>query len=269
MEYISSRTNNQIKNIVNLVNNKKERIKQGLFVIEGLKILIEAKKNKINILKIFTTQKFFDNNRNIFEKIVNKDIEIIIIVEDICKKISNNVTPQEIFAICKIPSEISFDIALNNGRNILMVLNLQDTGNFGTIIRTANAFGIDYILKSKDCPDIYSPKMLRSSMGNVFNSNIIEIDDPIKTINMLKKSGFNIYASAISDNCEEIQTISFSDKNVIIVGNEGNGLNKDIIKAADKSVKIPMIKKIESLNVSIAAAILLWELKKNKINDYN
>ena len=152
-----------------------------------------------------------------------------------------------------------------------MILNLQDIGNFGTIIRTANALGIDCILISSDCPDIYSPKVLRATMGAIFNINIIKInnntDDIKKIIKSFKDKNFMAVASAVADDCKNINQISFLNKNLIIVGNEGNGLDREIIKICDESVKIPMIKEADSLNVAVASGILIWELvsKTNKL----
>lgn len=271
MKFITSKSNEQIKNIINLINDKKSRLKSGLFVIEGLKIILEAKKSNINIKTILLTETFLKKNKLKLNFIFNNKIDLIIINENISKKISNNVTPQEIFAICQLPKERSLSQVLNqknNINNILMILNLQDIGNFGTIIRTANALGIDLILTTSNCPDIYNHKVLRSTMGAIFNIDIIKIDsdlDSIKTtINNLKKSGFLAIASAVSDNCENINNINFLDKNLIkkliIVGNEGNGLDKEIIEVCDKSVKIPMIKEVDSLNVGVASGILIWEL---------
>ena len=144
-----------------------------------------------------------------------------------------------------------------------MLLDLQDIGNFGTIIRTANALGINYILFNKTCPDIYNHKTLRSSMGAVFNFNILEIENSIKTINQLKNHGFIIYASSVSGLYEDLNKISFSTKNVIIMGNEGNGLNKEVIDICDKIIKIPMNNEIDSLNVAVSTGIILWTLKNS------
>ncbi|MBP0979765.1 MAG: RNA methyltransferase [Oscillospiraceae bacterium] len=276
MEFITGNSNERIKNIVNLVKDKKTRQKQGLFVIEGLKIILEAKKTNIKIKTILLTEKFFKKNKSRLKNILDNTLEIIIITENISKKISSNVTPQEVFAVCQIPETKLLDHVLdkkniNNINNILMILNLQDIGNFGTIIRTANALGIDCILISSDCPDIYSPKVLRATMGAIFNINIIKInnntDDIKKIIKSFKDKNFMAVASAVADDCKNINQISFLNKNLIIVGNEGNGLDREIIKICDESVKIPMIKEADSLNVAVASGILIWELvsKTNKL----
>ncbi len=261
MEIITSRTNSKIKNIVSLVNNKKERLQKNLFVIEGFKILKEAINNKIEIESILLTEDFWQANKYELNLILTNNMNIVIITYDICKKISNNVTPQGIFAICKIPSLTSLKTVIGNGKNILMIVGLQDVGNFGTIIRTANALGVDYILTSKDCPDIYSCKVLRSAMGAAFSIPVVVVDDVVKTMEMFKNNGFSLYASAVTDDCENIKDVVFDKKSVVVVGNEGNGLSSQVINCCDYTIKIPMVKKANSLNVAVATGILLWELK--------
>lgn len=259
MEVITSKSNNKIKNIVSLVNNKKERLQKKLFVIEGLKILNEVINSKVLVKTVFVTENFWKENKYELNLILTNNINVVIITYDICKKISNNVTPQEIFAVCKIPELTSLKTVVTHGKHILMIVGLQDVGNFGTIIRTANALGVDYVIASKDCPDIYSFKVLRSAMGAVFNIPIVIIDDTIKTIKILKDNGFALYASAVTDNCKSIKDVTFAEKNVVVVGNEGNGLSKQVIDCCDCAIKIPMIEKADSLNVAVATGILLWE----------
>ncbi len=267
MEFITSKTNQKIKNVINLIKDKKERISQGLFVIEGIKIFQEAVKNKIAMSEIFVTQKFLENNSDIFRFINNQDITVNIITEDISKKISENMTPQSLFVICKMKRPVNLEFVLGKKTDLVMVLNLQDPGNFGTIIRTCLAFGIKNILVSKDCPDIYNAKVLRATMGMVFRANIIKVEDDVSEIKRLQRSGFKVYASSVSQKSETIQNVCFdkSDKNVIIVGNESRGVSHTIIDLCDKIVKIPMQSGIDSLNVAVATGILIWELKsKNK-----
>ena len=283
MEVILSKTNKKIKNVVSLVKSKKERFSQGLFVLEGLKVLTEALKNKIEVQEIFVTQKFLKNNLqnsnskknlDIFRFVNNQNISVNIITEEICKKISENVVAQELFAVCKMKKEEKLHEILNSkdsqssgSQTVVMLLNLQDPGNFGTIVRTCEALGVDRILVSENCPDFHSPKVLRSTMGAVFGAKITrldsEINSEIKIIKKLQSSGFKVFASALGEKSEDVRNIHWGShrKNVIIIGNEGQGLQPEIIQACDKVVKIPMKEGVDSLNAAVATGILIWELK--------
>ena len=135
MEIITSRTNEQIKAIIKLFKNKKERYNKGLFALEGLKILKEAYRSKINIVKIFVSAQFLEENKfDVYFKKMLSNSKMLVITQDLCKKISENCTPQEVFAICEIPKKLSLENVIKESFNILMVLGLQDVGNFGTII---------------------------------------------------------------------------------------------------------------------------------------
>lgn len=266
MEIITSRTNEQVKEIIKLFKNKRERQNKGLFAIEGLKILKEAYSSKINIVKIFVSSKFLEENKFDFnfKKILNNS-KVLVITQDVCKKISENCTPQEVFAICEIPQKLSLKNVVNESCNILMMLGLQDVGNFGTIIRTAVAMGVDCILISCNCPDIYSLKVLRAAMGMMFHVKLVIIDDVFKTLDLLKHKGFKIYATALHNKSKDLRTVKFNKKNVIVLGNEGNGLSDDFINACDEVVKIPMKSDVESLNVAVAYGIILWQLQQNNM----
>lgn len=266
MEIITSRTNEQIKEIVKLFKNKKERYNKGLFAIEGLKILKEAYRNKINLVKIFVSAQFLEENKfdADFQKMLNHS-KVLLITQDLCKKISENCTPQEVFAICEIPKKLSLENVINESFNILMLLGLQDVGNFGTIIRTGAAMGVDCILISRDCPDVYSLKVIRAAMGMMFHVKLVIIDDVFKTLNLLKRQGFKTYATALHNNSQDLRTVKFSKKNVIVLGNEGNGLSNDFIDACDEIVKIPMKSNVESLNVAVASGIVLWQLQNHNM----
>lgn len=264
MEFISSNNNERIKSVIKLLNDKKTRKDKNLFVIDGIKLLDEAKKNKIKIQTIFVTKKFFNYNEY-YLNTIGKNIEKIVISENVCKKISRNITPQGIFGICEIPKQKNFEVSVDQSKNILILINLQDVGNFGTIIRTASALGIDFILVNRECPDIYGYKVLRSSMGGVFNIGITEIEDPLKAISFLKNNGFIIYASSVSDKSEKLGVIKFGKKNVIVIGNEGNGLDKTVMENCDKAIKIPMDNNVDSLNVAVATGIILWNLRNRDL----
>ena len=147
------------------------------------------------------------------------------------------------------------------GRHYAGLENIQDPSNMGTILRTAEALGIDGVILSKDCCDIYSPKVVRGSMGAVFRLPVIIAEDFTEYISKLAKSNIMIYAST-PRNAEDIESVDFSKGGVMLIGNEGNGLKDETIKACSKRVKINMKGRAESLNAAAAAAILLYRFQQ-------
>ena len=262
MKIISSKMNLNIKNLSKLNNSRKERSIQKLFIIEGLKIIKEAIINNIELQDIFLTKKFLDEKEYELKHLLPNNAKMSIINFELLNKISCTQTPQEIIAVCKIPNHINIDDLIFSSNNLLLISQLQDPGNLGTIIRTSNALGIDGIILSKDCPDIYSSKVLRSTMGCMFGFNIVVSEYISEIIEKCKNNKFKVYASSLSDTAIDITKVIFTKKNLIIVGNEGKGISQEIINICDIQIKIPMIKNMDSLNVSIATGILLWELKK-------
>ncbi|CDT31666.1 spoU rRNA Methylase family protein [Clostridioides difficile P31] len=142
-----------------------------------------------------------------------------------------------------------------------MILDrIQDPGNMGTIIRTADSAGVDAIIALKGCVDIYNPKVIRSTMGSIFDMNIIDASQD-ETVDMLKSLDFNIVSSYL--NTENFyDKIDYGSKVALVIGNEANGINEELVSKSDILVKIPIYGKAESLNAAISSAILMYEIKK-------
>jgi len=189
-----------------------------------------------------------------------------IVTEDIAKKISETQTPQGVFAlIAMLDNKPNTAKIFNNGCFVLLN-GLQDPGNIGTIIRTAAAFGIDGLFLSHDCPDIYSPKILRSTMGGVFKQPVFIAESITALISEMRRAGITVYAANLDKKSLKLGSVSFGAGTAVVIGNEGNGLPQSIIDACDKSVIIPMQGSTESLNAATAAAVLMWEMTKYKQN---
>ena len=146
---------------------------------------------------------------------------------------------------------------------ILILDNIQDPGNMGTIIRTADSLNIKQIIISKDSSDIYSPKVVRSTMGAIFRINIIESNNLLETIKILKKHKINVISTTLDTN-KSIYDISYN-KTAIVIGNEANGVSTKIQEISDNKVKIPMLGKTESLNAAVATSVILYEAMREKI----
>lgn len=242
MNKITSLTNSKIKELVKL-KDKKYRDEKGLFLIEGEDIILEARKN--NLLELVLT-----SNEN-----YNYDVEVIYVTDGIIEKLASTKTPQGLIGVCKIPSN-----SINLTDKVIVLDGLQDPSNVGAIIRSAKAFGYNTLMLTNDTVDIYNEKLIRSSKGYSFSMNIIKND--IKSLlSLLKKENYYIVTSALKDSIS-LENVQKKDKIAIIIGNEGRGVSQDSIKNADIIVKIDMSEDVESLNASVAAAILMYEMNK-------
>jgi len=238
----SSIENKKIKNIKKL-NTKKYRDEIGKFIVEGEHLVIEAYK------------------KGVLEEIVleeNTDIEIDVaksyVTLNVLKYISSLDNPSKIIGICK---KIDNNII---GNKILMLDEIQDPGNLGTIIRSCVAFNIDTIILGKDCVDVYNSKVLRATQGMIFNINIIE-ENLLEIIPKLINSGYTVYGTKVNGG-KSLKSVEKSEKFAIIMGNEGKGVHSSILDLCSDYIYIDMNKNCESLNVGVATSIILYELDK-------
>ena len=241
---ITSLENQLVKKIASL-HKKKFRDEYKMFFIEGMKSIKEAINfnQEIEYILYSPDMVYYD-----------LDIEGIEVSKEILCKISDTVTPQGIVAVCKIKDE---NIGILKGKKKIVYLDkVQDPGNVGTIIRTADAFGIDGVVLSKECADIYSPKVVRSTMGSIFHLPVI------RDVNVeeLKKLNMKIYSSSLNGNEE----FKIEDNSILVIGNEGNGLRDEVADCADCLIRIPMEGEAESLNAAVAAAVLMFEAGRQR-----
>ncbi len=261
---ITSRDNASVKRAKKLSSSPKEREKHGLFFIEGLRISLDALKSGVDIEEVFYTQKALDKWKDSVEMLVSDCRKSYLINDSIASFISDTQTPQGIFCVCKmLDKPLDLD-KIGNKRFIIGLENIQDPSNMGTIIRTAEALAINTIILSKNCCDIYSPKVLRGSMGGVFRTSFVYVDSFKDAICRLNALGVNTYASVIDKDAKLITDLSFANGNkMVIIGNEGNGISKETISCCKERITIPMPGRAESLNASIAASIIMWEMVRN------
>lgn len=262
MEKITSRENSKIKLLTKLIKSKKTRKETGLFVIEGLRFVLDAFINNVQMDSLFITEECLSKSKEKINPFIQNLKNLYVISEELSNYISDTQTPQGVYAICKSLDKCSnIDTIYNNG--VFMCLcSLKDPGNVGTIIRTADALGIDAVLVTEECPDIFSPKVLRSTMGSVFRIKIITFKNEEEMLKNLKERNFVTYASVLDKSSMSLGTFQFSSKSAILIGNEANGLRKSIIDECDYSLYIPMQGNAESLNAASAANIIMWEIKR-------
>lgn len=253
---IESKDNSKVK-LINSLKTKKFREKHGLMIFEGLRATNQLIELNISLEIIaFSENAYneFEEYRNIYK--TYKDISIII-KDNVFNQMSDTVNTQGIIAVSKIPNYNLEQLLKKDNARILMFDRLQDPGNAGTLIRTADAAGFDAILSLKGTVDLYSPKVNRSAMGSNIYIPIIEIEEA--DIQKLKQNKFKILATALDESAQTYDKAIYTEKCVIVLGNEANGVSENIIAMSDQKVYIPIYGKAESLNVAIAGAIVMYK----------
>ena len=239
---ITSLENENVKKWKKLCK-KKYRDEYGIYLVEGEHLVEEAYKSGVldKVLVLDGENYSYDN--------------VIYVSYEVMKAISSLDTPNKIMGVCKKKE--------NNeiiGKRFLLLDGIQDPGNLGTIVRSAVAFNIDTIILSNETVDLYNPKVLRSTQGMIFHTNIFSYDI-VAFINILKSMGITVYGTDVNNGID-VRDFSSSDKKsfALVMGNEGNGVSSEVKKLCDKNLYINMSDKVESLNVGIATSILLYEL---------
>ena len=262
MELIVSKSNDNVKFIRSL-NEKKYRTKYNAFYLEGVKVTNEIldKNEAIDILFIAYSKSLListNGGQALLDRISSlKNVKVLEFEENIFKYMTDTVNTQGILVVMKIPK---YSLENEENKNIILLDKVQDLGNIGTIIRSCNAFGVDTILCTSGTADDYSPNAVRATMGGILNVKIIYLDD-IEKLNLFKKMGYKIATTSLKTQ-NSIDSIDYNNKYIFVMGNEANGVSKEIIDISDFVVKIPMSEKIESLNVGVATSIILYEQYK-------
>ncbi len=260
MEWITSKENGAVKEFCKLYASKKQRDQTRTFALESHKLLREALQNDVSIEKVFMTPFAEEKYGEELFELLNRDVPVLRIADAVSRKMSVAETPQGVFAICRKPERTFTSIKANADGVYLALCNLQDPGNIGTILRTADALGVQGVLISADSCDIYNPKVLRASMGTVFRLPVFVCDDIGADLQRLSKAGLLTYAAVVTPDARPLTEISFAQKGVAVIGNEGNGLPANLVACCDERMTIPMAGNAESLNAAMAAGIILWQM---------
>ena len=256
---ISSSDNKQVKNVVLLNNNGKARKKQKVFIVEGIRMFSEVEAERI--VSVFVSESFAleKANENLLAKVHYEVVE-----DKIFNKMSDAQTPQGILAIVQKKEYSMEDMILPGNQSCILFLEgIQDPGNLGTMIRTGEGAGISGVIMSKDTVDLFNPKTIRSTMGSIYRVPHLVSDDFLGCILEFQKKGGRVYATHLLGKYE-YQELDYAKMTGILIGNEGNGLTKEVVEQADELVRIPMEGQVESLNASIAAALFMYEVKRKK-----
>ncbi|MDR2645346.1 MAG: RNA methyltransferase [Endomicrobium sp.] len=248
---IKSSQNQTFKNLLKL-QDKKFRRQNDVFIVEGKRQVFEISKDW-DIRQIIVSQKY--ETINTFEK-------PIILSERLFSKLSSTQSPQGIIAVVE-KRHYKIEELINQAGIFIVLENIQDPGNLGTIIRSADAFGAKAIFVSKESADIYSDKTVRAAMGSLFHLPVLDNIDIKELIILMKRKKITTFAASLnSKRC--LNKLHCFQKATFIIGNESNGIKIETEKLVDASFKIPMYGKAESLNVAVAASIIMYEIVKNK-----
>ncbi|MBP3462537.1 MAG: RNA methyltransferase [Tyzzerella sp.] len=255
---ITSTSNPQVKRLLQLQKKSKVRNEEKVFVVEGLRMFVEVPKERVE--KVYVSENFYNKKK---QELNWEEFPIEILSDSVFKHVSDTQTPQGVLCIVKQEKQ-DLDSLLNIENPHFMVLdNLQDPGNMGTIIRTAEGAGVDAVFMSRDCVDIFNPKTIRSTMGSIYRMPFIYIEEIVPLLEEFRKKGIKSYAAHL-DGKNSYDQEDYCKGTAILIGNEGNGLRDEVAEKADIWVRIPMEGQVESLNAAIAASVLMFEVARQR-----
>lgn len=264
-QYISSEDNKIIKQI-NSLKARKQRKKLKKYIIEGYRIISECISHDPKLLDyiVFTNSSIESSEGKKLFKALQSTHRVYEVPDKLFKKISETESPQGILAVVNM-QEFNLNELFEEDDSIFVILDrIQDPGNMGTIVRTAVAINAKAIILTKGSVDPYNSKTVRSTMGAIFNIPIIENDNNTDWINAFKNNNTKLVGSSLDTNNSYLD-INYDGRIGIIIGNEAKGIEQDILDIVDEKVYIPILGRIESLNASIAAGVLLYKAVESKI----
>ena len=265
MDVISSSKNERIKNITALQKSKKARTEQGVFVAERLRLADDVFRTAAKLIReVYVSESFAgsDELKRLYGS--SGDIraaEPVVVKDSVFESMSETVTPQGILCVVGQPAYLLEDMISGPEVRLLVLEDIQDPGNLGTMIRTAEAAGMNGIVMSRGTVDVFSPKVIRSTMGAALRVPFVYTGDLSATLDELRARDIAVYAAYLR-NGTDYRRVNFPDRAAILIGNEGNGLSDEAVAHASENVFIPMAGEVESLNAAVAAAILMYAVKK-------
>lgn len=261
---ITSTGNQKVKEIIQLQKKSKARNQAGVFLVEGLRMIQEVPRERLK--KLYVSEGFYKKHQRELQQEGLLEQRVLETVSDhVFSVMSDTKTPQGVLGVIR-RQEYLPEMLLESENPFLMVLdNLQDPGNLGTIFRTAEAAGVTGIIMSKDCVDIYNPKTIRSTMGAIYRMPFLIAEDLSEMIGKIQQRQIRVYAAHLEGKNTYDQE-NYRTGCAFLIGNEGNGLRREIAECADCWIRIPMAGQVESLNAAIAASVLMFEVSRQRRN---
>lgn len=252
---ITSKTNPKIKNLIKCMKSGKERKKQDIFLVEGIRMFSEIP--DFLHVETFVTKEFYDGYPDFFDNIAYE-----LVSEQVMDTISDTKTPQGVVSLVKRQHYTVKEVCERDNSLIMALENLQDPGNLGTIIRTAEGAGVTGILMSRNTVDVYNPKVVRATMGSIFRIPFCYVENLTETVGNLKRQNFIVYSAHLQG--KSFYDYDYQKPTIFCIGNEGSGLSKELSEAANYKIKIPMRGKVESLNAATASTVLMYEALRQR-----
>ncbi len=255
---ITAKNNPKIKDVKALLTSSKERKTQGLFVLEGVRLCLDAAKSGCEIQSVFCTENCTIKYADEIKELRKNAKDFYTVSVDVLKSISDTVTPQGVVCTVKMRQN---DFEYTEGKRYIALDTVQNPDNLGAISRTAEALGVDGLVIFGGC-DIYNPKALRASMGSLLRLPVKLCKSLENEIEACEKKGIKTYATVPDRTAQSIIEVDFSAGAMCVIGNEGNGVSKEIIEKCSCRITAKMSGRAESLNAAAAASIVMWELVK-------
>jgi TrmH family RNA methyltransferase len=257
-------SSNPVIKEVRSLRNRSAREKKGIYFIEGSKFVAEALKENTDILYIIMSDMFLagQGKEELADIIEKSSIRCYGVPESLFGSISDTRTPQGILAVLRLQRQALKEAVPGKGMLVVMD-NVRDPGNMGTIIRTADAAGCAGVIVTEGCVDVFNPKVLRSTMGSIFHIPVYHCGSVEEALKKVKESGFLICSSHL-EGATDIFDVDLTGNVALVIGSEAGGVSESAVRNADLLVRIPMAGRAESLNVSVAAGIMMFEAVRQK-----
>lgn len=257
---ITSNNNAKVKQLITWQKKRKAREEDGIYIVEGLRMFVEVPEAKVR--EVYVSESFYKKRKE--ELNLDKwGRRLEVLSDSVYSHVSDTKTPQGVLVVMEQP-KYSLEDVIAGETPLLMVLdNLQDPGNLGTILRAGEAAGVTGVVMSNDTVDIYNPKVIRSTMGSIYRIPFIYVEKLPEVVTMLNEKEIHTYAAHLKGT-HSYETDDFKKGTAFLIGNEGNGLRDEVADAAEIYVKIPMCGEVESLNAAIAATVLMFEAARQR-----
>ena len=271
-EYITSRQNSLVALAAGLAERKVRR-REGMFRFDGKKLFREALVAQLPVVAVLLRESNAGEICDFVRDLSLPDTARAVILPDaLFDRISEEKSPEGVICISKTLDKIHKIVTINKSApsqcpipagKTLLLESVRDPGNLGTIIRSAKAFGMQNLVLSSDCADLYNPRTIRAAMGTLFSQSVFFVEDLVGVIEALRSRG-RVFAAALREDAVRLGEVCFAENDAAVIGNEGHGLSDAVLAACTDTLYIPMESGVESLNAGIAASVILWELYRGK-----
>jgi len=263
MQRITSKDNGTVKHISRLIKNASYRKECSQYVIEGVRLCTDALESGVDIATAVFSEQALKKHKEQADKLCEVCESTLVFSDKLFSQISDTQSPQGILCVCRADAK---KLSIKKQGVYLALEHIQDPSNMGTILRTAEALGVKGVVLTENCCDIYSPKVLRGTMGAAFRLPIVTCESLHIFISYCNENDITTIATVVGSSARNITELTVDEKShcLLLIGNEGNGLEEKTVKQCNQKVTIPMLGRAESLNASAAAAISMWEILRGQ-----